>query len=107
LRTWIGHADKNRLWSWLIAAKHGYDAAGAATPELQRLLGVCEASDWFWWPGSAADDHANEFDELFREHLCALYRALGLATPEALMQPPMPAHAAEAEAGGAMRATRG
>ncbi len=106
LQTWIGPPDKNRLWSWLIAAKHRYDAAGAATPELQRLLGICEASDWFWWPGSAAAGHATEFDELFRDHLRALYRALDITPPEALAQPLMPARAAEAAAGGAMRASR-
>jgi alpha-amylase/alpha-mannosidase (GH57 family) len=77
LTTWIGHPAKNRLWSELVAAKQRYDARPSPTPELQRLLGVCEASDWFWWAGSTTDGRDAGFGSLFREHLAALRAALG------------------------------
>lgn len=88
LLTWIGHPEKNRAWELLIEAKRRYDATVAPSAEAEMQLGACEASDWFWWPGAhnpAAP--VADFDRLFRAHLRALYRSLGVAAPEALDRP--------------------
>jgi alpha-amylase/alpha-mannosidase (GH57 family) len=88
LATWIGHPEKNRAWELLIAAKQRFDAHGAAPHTLERLLAICEGSDWFWWLG---DDNATtaveSFDRLFRAHLTAFYSALGEPPPAALQVP--------------------
>lgn len=88
LLTWVGNADKNRAWSLLIEAKGRYDATPEPSEEARRLLGVCEGSDWFWWPG---DHHSSapvaDFDALYRAHLRALYRALSANAPVELEHP--------------------
>ena len=88
LSTWIGHRDKNRAWEHLIAAKLRFDALDATSAAHERLLAVCEGSDWYWWLGddNAADVVAS-FDQLFRAHLRALYHALGERPPAALDTP--------------------
>jgi alpha-amylase/alpha-mannosidase (GH57 family) len=87
LLTWIGHPEKNHAWEMLIEAKRRYDESGRMEPALQQLLGACEGSDWFWWPGIHNPSPAvAQFDELFRGHLSALYRALALHPPAALSQ---------------------
>lgn len=88
LLTWIGNADKNRAWALLIDAKQRFDATPQPSEAACRALGVCEGSDWFWWPGEhhpAAP--VSDFDELFRAHLRALYHALGAEPPPVLDQP--------------------
>ena len=88
LLTWVGHAEKNRAWELLIAAKERFDAAHAPSPQALAQLGICEGSDWFWWPG--AQNPASpvaDFDALYRGHLAELYRLLGAAPPTALAQP--------------------
>lgn len=89
LLTWIGSAGKNQAWELLIEAKRCFDAAPSRhQAAAQRALGVCEGSDWFWWPGMPHPGAAvADFDRLFREHLKALYRTLGTAAPAALDHP--------------------
>ncbi len=73
----------------------------ARTPRAaaKAALFAAEASDWFWWFG---DDHTSAhdavFDELFRRHLAAAYRAAGRPVPAALLEPVDPARAAAFEA---------
>jgi alpha-amylase/alpha-mannosidase (GH57 family) len=70
-------------------------------------LGVCEASDWFWWLGgsnTAADSTA--FDSLFREHLAVLYRMLGEVPPADLGAPVTTSPPAEHAEGTMRRANR-
>ena len=66
------------------------DAAATA----KAALFAAEASDWFWWFG---DDHTSAhdavFDELFRRHLAAAYRAAGRPVPVELLEPVDPSHA--------------
>jgi alpha-amylase/alpha-mannosidase (GH57 family) len=115
LATWIGSPAKNRAWSLLSAAREalgGLVAAEAVVPPAEVLAGradaaatakaalfAAEASDWFWWFG---DDHTSAhdavFDELFRRHLAAAYRAAGRPVPLALLEPVDPAHAPAFEA---------
>ncbi len=93
--TWIGDAGKNRGWEMLVEAKHRFDAAmasGLLRPEtkkdIERLLGVCESSDWFWWFGDYnPEETVCAFDKLFRQQLTGLYRMLGEDPPEYLSRP--------------------
>jgi len=57
---------------------------------------IAEGSDWCWWYGPEhGSDNRPEFDQLFREHLSNVYRALGLAPPDALSQPILEAQPGE------------
>ena len=95
LRTWIGAPEKNRAWDLLCSAKQTFDvviASGrldaAQTAAAFRQLGACEASDAFWWLGSANGQATlAAFDALFRRQLARLYRLLNLPVPAALSQP--------------------
>ena len=108
--TWTGHADKNRAWDLLCAAKAAFDAAmaadrldQAARTEAETQLKSCESSDWFWWFGDANPaDSVQAFDRLYREKLKRLYATLGLAMPSELDQP-ISLGGGAAEAGGVMR----
>jgi len=89
LATWVGNAAKNRAWDLLTAAKTEYDrlpeALRAPDSPVTRELALCEGSDWFWWLDEFNEAGAvARFDELFRSHLKALYRAMELAPPAAL-----------------------
>lgn len=90
--TWIGDPAKNRAWDLLTDARRVLAAHPEATerknPAAWEALYAAEGSDWFWWFG--AGHSANQdamFDQLFREHLCALYEALKEPIPAALHQP--------------------
>jgi alpha-amylase/alpha-mannosidase (GH57 family) len=104
---WVGDPQKNRAWELLCEAKKTADRVlerkqGSRAAILEQL-GVCEASDWFWWLGGAntAED-STAFDSLFREHLAALYRMLGETPPaEVFVAGDISAAATDAE--GAMR----
>jgi alpha-amylase/alpha-mannosidase (GH57 family) len=105
LLTWVGHREKNRAWQWLVEAKRRCDSdARSDGGELAHRLGACEGSDWFWWPGvhNPAPSVA-QFDELFRAHLAALYRACGDEPPDALARPFATGVDAEVAAGGTMQ----
>ena len=105
LLTWVGHAEKNRAWQWLIEAKRRVDRSGRGDdPRLAHRLGACEGSDWFWWPGvhNPAPSVA-QFDELFRAHLAALYRACGGEPPDALSRPFATGIESAVAAGGTMQ----
>jgi alpha-amylase/alpha-mannosidase (GH57 family) len=87
---WAGHPDDHRAWAQLAAAReaferHGHSAQqGHGARALEELL-IAEGSDWFWWYGDDhSSDHDRDFDDLFRRHLRNVYRALGLAVPDAL-----------------------
>jgi alpha-amylase/alpha-mannosidase (GH57 family) len=107
---WIGDPWKNRAWELLSAAKRSVDRvllteqpAAATRDAILEQLGVCEGSDWFWWLGSDnSPEDSVAFDSLFREHLVALYRLIGVTPPEQLLAAPEPA-VAQTSTGGAMR----
>jgi alpha-amylase/alpha-mannosidase (GH57 family) len=89
LSTWIGHADKNRAWDLLCAAKQSYDLvtlserlSAEECVRAESLLAVCEGSDWFWWLGDYNPPRAvASFERMFRRNLMNLYAALGLPAP--------------------------
>ncbi len=92
LSTWIGDPIKNRAWELLVAAKEAFDGVAAVDPQRAKdaepLLRTCEGSDWFWWPAAGRGGGSSAlFDALFREHLRALYEALGYAVPADVEQP--------------------
>ena len=90
---WIGAEEDNRAWELLLAARQAYDAHAAAAPEAARALAyeeilIAEGSDWCWWYGPEHhSDNQIEFDQLYRDHLANVYRALNLEVPESLFQP--------------------
>jgi len=46
---------------------------------------IAEGSDWNWWYGPEHHtENREEFDQIYREHLANVYKALGLAVPPEL-----------------------
>lgn len=93
--TWIGEADKNRAWEYLVAAKKSCDEAlekrdysENQLADLDDQLAICEGSDWFWWFGDYnSADSVHDFDALFRTQLKNLYSLIDKASPEYLNHP--------------------
>uniref|UniRef100_B8HN99 Glycoside hydrolase family 57 n=1 Tax=Cyanothece sp. (strain PCC 7425 / ATCC 29141) TaxID=395961 RepID=B8HN99_CYAP4 len=90
--TWIGDPIKNKAWDLLNAARQALAAAPEATetsnPTAWEALYAAEGSDWFWWFGEGHSSNQDAiFDQLFREHLAALYQALQKPIPPELLQP--------------------
>jgi alpha-amylase/alpha-mannosidase (GH57 family) len=89
--TWIGEPDKNRAWELLLAAKQRFDQRRSHLTNLaecEKLLAICEGSDWFWWLGANnAAEPVARFEALFRAHLRELYVALGEPVPVELTVP--------------------
>ncbi len=90
--TWIGDPAKNRAWDLLTEARHVLanhpEATEETNPEAWEALYAAEGSDWFWWFGEGHNSNQDSmFDQLFREHLVALYKALNEPVPKALMEP--------------------
>lgn len=84
--TWIGDPAKNRAWDLLAAARQVLANHPEATPEnnpaVWEALYAAEGSDWFWWFGEGhSSNHDAIFDQLFREHVIAIYEALNHPVP--------------------------
>ena len=94
---WIGDAEDNKAWRFLLDARQTYEAAMSVSPEGMKLareeLFIAEGSDWNWWYGPEHES-ANriEFDQIYREHLANVYKALGVAAPSELSQPILKIH---------------
>ncbi|XGV97746.1 MAG: glycoside hydrolase [Leptolyngbya sp. BL-A-14] len=90
--TWIGDPAKNRAWDLLtearqVLAKHP-EATEEANPEAWEALYAAEGSDWFWWFGEGHSSNQDAiFDQLFREHLAAIYQALNEPVPDHIHRP--------------------
>lgn len=90
---WIGASEDNRAWELLLAARRVFDEHAGTVDESRRQLAyeellIAEGSDWCWWYGPEhGSDNRPEFDQLFRDHLANVYRALGLTPPEILDHP--------------------
>jgi alpha-amylase/alpha-mannosidase (GH57 family) len=90
--TWIGDPVKNRAWDLLAEARQTLANCPEATeennPEAWEALYAAEGSDWFWWFGEGHSSNQDAmFDQLFREHLTKLYRALNKPVPDSVRQP--------------------
>ena len=92
LTTWIGDPAKNKAWDLLtearlVLAQHP-EATEENNPEVWEALYAAEGSDWFWWFGEGHSSNQDViFDQLFREHLAAIYQALNLPVPENVIKP--------------------
>jgi alpha-amylase/alpha-mannosidase (GH57 family) len=89
--TWIGDPAKNRAWDLLTQARQVLSRHPEATeennPDAWEALYAAEGSDWFWWFGEGHTSGQDAlFDQLFREHLATLYRALNEPIPPELRQ---------------------
>lgn len=88
LGTWIGEVEENRGWDHLREAREWLDRIKATPeqyPKAFEALYAAEGSDWFWWFGEdQASDSDAEFDDLFRDHVKAIYRALRRTPPAGL-----------------------
>jgi alpha-amylase/alpha-mannosidase (GH57 family) len=89
--TWIGDPAKNRAWDLLTEARitlaNHPEATEETNPEAWEALYAAEGSDWFWWFGEGHSSNQDAmFDQLFREHLAALYKALNEPIPNHVLQ---------------------
>ncbi|BAY92230.1 MULTISPECIES: glycoside hydrolase [unclassified Tolypothrix] len=99
--TWIGDPVKNRAWDYLTQARNMLASHPEATeennPEAWEALYAAEGSDWFWWFGEGHSSNQDAiFDQLFREHLYGIYKALNEPIPPYLRQP-LEIHAARTD----------
>ncbi|HEY9805129.1 MAG TPA: hypothetical protein V6D04_01055 [Candidatus Obscuribacterales bacterium] len=90
--TWIGDPAKNRAWDLLTEARQVLanhpEATEENNPAAWEALYAAEGSDWFWWFGEGHSSNQDAiFDQLFREHLCAIYQALNEPVPPHLYRP--------------------
>lgn len=90
--TWIGDPAKNRAWGLLTDARETLarhpEATEETNPEAWEALYAAEGSDWFWWFGEGHSSNQDAmFDQLFREHLIALYKALNEPVPPIVRYP--------------------
>ena len=90
--TWIGDPVKNRAWDLLTSARATLaqhpEATEEANPDVWEALYAAEGSDWFWWFGEGHSSNQDRmFDQLFREHLAAIYHALNEPVPKEIYQP--------------------
>ncbi|MBD2691719.1 glycoside hydrolase [Anabaena catenula] len=84
--TWIGDPAKNRAWDYLTEARKVLASHPEATeennPAAWEALYAAEGSDWFWWFGEGHSSNQDAiFDQLFREHLYGIYKALNEPIP--------------------------
>jgi alpha-amylase/alpha-mannosidase (GH57 family) len=98
---WIGAEEDNQAWERLSEARAAYDKTKDSVSEdasklaYEELL-IAEGSDWCWWYGPEhGSDNRPEFDELYRDHLANVYRALGLEHPANLAVPILAAQPGE------------
>ncbi len=90
---WIGAEEDNQSWERLLEARQFYDRKKDGVTEAARKLAfeellIAEGSDWNWWYGPEhGSDNRPEFDQLYRDHLSNVYRALGEEPPANLFQP--------------------
>ncbi len=92
--TWIGDKDKNRGWDMLCEAKVQVDLAlkkkrftAEQLAQIEKQLGLCEGSDWFWWFGDYNPAQSvSDFEYLYRRHLSNLYHLIEVPPPEYLKQ---------------------
>jgi alpha-amylase/alpha-mannosidase (GH57 family) len=90
--TWIGDPAKNRAWDLLTEARQMLanhpEATEASNPEAWEALYAAEGSDWFWWFGEGHSSNQDAmFDQLFREHVAAIYQALNEPIPAEVRRP--------------------
>ncbi len=95
-RIWIGHPEDNAAWELLSRTRQVVEAFGQEHPDYDaiklaaawRQVHIAEGSDWCWWYGDEhRGPHNKEFDRIYRGHLAAAYKYLGLDVPPAVLRP--------------------
>jgi alpha-amylase/alpha-mannosidase (GH57 family) len=97
---WIGAEEDNKAWRLLLDARETFAAARGVSEQGMKMareeLFISEGSDWNWWYGPEHESaNAIEFDQIYREHLANVYRALGMAPPAELSHPILQLEVAE------------
>ena len=97
---WIGAEEDNKSWRLLLDARRAFDEAKDVPDDKRALareeLFIAEGSDWNWWYGPEHETaNAVEFDQIYREHLANVYRALGVPAPAELANPILKTQVAE------------
>jgi hypothetical protein len=84
---WFGDQEDHAAWRLLAETREAVERSPHRSEGLEKLY-PAEGSDWFWWYGPEFDTpFAHVFDDLFRRHLAAAWRAIGEQPPEALSKP--------------------
>ncbi len=90
---WIGAEEDNCAWDLYLQARRTFDEHAAKVDKRSRDLAfeellIAEGKRLCWWYGPEhGSDNRIEFDELFRDHLSNVYRALNLKVPAILAKP--------------------
>lgn len=110
LAVWAGEEEDFLAWRQLGLLRQAWEDAGRPE-EAWPAIAAAEGSDWFWWYGPQFHTpFADFFDALFRAHLEAGWRALGLEPPQELSVPiearPRAAHRIHLAGGGSMAHSR-
>jgi alpha-amylase/alpha-mannosidase (GH57 family) len=90
--TWIGEADENRAWDYLLIARQDLENSGLVQPDPKspepnmgtkqwfafkawEEMYAAEGSDWFWWYGTDQTAPAGDkpFDIAYITHLKNIY----------------------------------
>ncbi|RPI06739.1 MAG: hypothetical protein EHM64_01830 [Ignavibacteriae bacterium] len=96
--TWIGDAEENKAWEYLLTARKDLEASGILQPDPRKhepklnskswyafraweSMYAAEGSDWFWWYGTDQNAPAGDkpFDRAYITHLKNIYKFAKLA----------------------------
>ncbi len=96
--TWIGKAEENQAWEYLLTARRDLEGSGVAAPnhtarppkrgskqwyarQAWEALYAAEGSDWFWWYGTdqIAPSGDKPFDRAFITFLESVYKYMQAA----------------------------
>lgn len=95
-KIWIGHSEDNNAWDLLYNTRKTLTDFESEHPDFDKSLVEkayrqiyrAEGSDWCWWYGPEHRGDQNEqFDQIFRSHLIAVYEILDLKVPIGLYNP--------------------
>jgi len=95
-RIWIGHHEDNQAWDLLGQTRDFLEQFQKEHPDYDSVkiaqawtqIFKAEGSDWCWWYGDEHRGHNNEqFDQIYRRHLIAVYELLDLDIPLELLNP--------------------
>ncbi|MFT4628293.1 MAG: alpha-amylase/alpha-mannosidase (GH57 family) [Myxococcota bacterium] len=87
---WIGHPTDRAAWRMLAAVRRAVQRCGSEAHRDAAMPHVlaAEGSDWTWWYGEDfSTPYARHFDALFRAHVAAAWRAIGVAVPASVGRP--------------------
>ncbi len=95
LNTWIGEAEENNAWDWLIQTRTDLVNFEKANPTYNTTAAwesiyKAEGSDWFWWYGTDQNSgHDYVFDWGFKSFLRNVYVNIGYTNAQILAINPL------------------